>query len=97
MKAKNPYTGEYIEYPLELLDLNRYEFRICHETPFSERFSEWAVYLLDTADMIYVPAGQNRCRNIYIVTWEFTSKQVQFPYGIYTIPLKHFTHQEIFN
>ena len=95
MNAKNPYTGGYIEYPLELLNLSRYEFRICHETPFSERYSEWAVYLLENEDMIYVPTGQNRCRNIYIVTWEFTYKEVPFPYGIYTIPLNYFT-QEVF-
>lgn len=91
MQAKNPYTGGYIEYPLELLNLNRYEFNICHETPFTDRFSEWYVTILENADMIYIPSGSNRCRDIYIVTWEYTSGQTQKPFGIYTLPVSTFT------
>ena len=94
MLVQNPFTKHTREYPVELLSLNKYEFHITHETPFSDRRSEWAVTILDTADMRYIPSGSNRCRNMYIVTWERTSGQVSFPHGIYTVPMSYFFTQE---
>ena len=93
--AKNPFTREVIEYPQCLLNFCRDKFYICHDTPFSERFSEWAVYILDTEDMLYIPYGQNRCRNVYIVTHEYINNQLRFPHGIYAISMNYFT-EEIF-
>lgn len=90
MKLHNPYTGGYVEYPL-YFEPENLNYHIYHETPFTERYSEWAVSVLDTGDTIYMPYGQNRCRNIYIVTKFFTNKTVRFPHGIYTIPLSYFT------
>ena len=90
MLVQNPFTKHTFEYPIELLNLNRYEYHIAHETPFTDRRSEWSVTILGNADTIYIPAGSNRCRDIYIVTWEYTSGQAQFPYGIYKIPMASF-------
>ena len=94
MQLQNPYTRGYIEYPLNF-DLEKLHFHIRHETPFTDRWSEWAVSILDNADMIYIPYGQNRCRNIYIVTYFYTSKQVERPHGIYIIPMSTFTTPKI--
>jgi hypothetical protein len=91
MLIQNPFTKQLTEYPVELLNLSHYEFFITHETPFSERRSEWFVVILKNADTLYIPGSSNRSRNAYIVTWEHTSKQLPFPHGIYAIPMNHFT------
>ena len=90
MRLQNPYTKKYIEYPLEF-EPEKLNYQIRHETPFTECFSEWAVSIIATGDMIYIPCGQNRSRHIYVVTRLYRRKQVTFPYGIYTIPLDYFT------
>lgn len=90
MKLQNPYTRGYIEYPLSFKP-SRLEYQITHETPFTERRSEWYVALITTGDMVYIPCGQNRCQNIYIVTKYYRAKQLTYPHGIYTLPLWHFT------
>lgn len=94
MKLQNPYTRGYIEYPLyfEPEELN---YHIRHETPFTDRYSEWAVSVISTGDVIYIPYGQNRCRNIYIVTRFYINKEVAFPRGIYTIPVSYFATHKI--
>lgn len=94
MKIQNPYTRGYIEYPL-FFEPEKLNYYIRHETPFSERYSEWAVSIIETGDMIYIPYGQNRCRNIYIVTKFFLDKTVTFPRGIYTIPMSYFTTSQV--
>jgi len=90
VKLQNPYTRGYIEYPL-YFEPEKLKYFIRHETPFSERFSEWLVAHIETGDVIYIPCEQNRCRNIYIVTRFYLDKTVQFPKGIYTLPLNYFT------
>lgn len=90
MKLQNPYTRGYIEYPL-FFEPEKLHYHIRHETPFSARYSEWAVSIIETGDMIYIPCGQNRCRSIYVVTKFFLDKTVTFPRGIYTIPMSYFT------
>lgn len=90
MKLQNPYTRGCIEYPL-YFEPEKLNYFICHETPFSEFYSEWAVSVIETGDMIYIPYGQNRCRNIYIVTKFYLNGDVTYPYGIYTIPTSYFT------
>jgi hypothetical protein len=90
MRLQNPYTKGYIEYPINF-DLEKLHYDIRHETPFTESFSDWAVSVLETGDMIYIPYHQNRCRNIYIVTNFYIKKEVSFPRGIYIIPFSHFT------
>ena len=90
MQLQNPYTRGYIEYPL-YFEPEKLNYQIRHETPFSERYSEWAVSIIETGDVIYIPCGQNRCRDIYIVTHFYTRKQVTYPHGIYTIPISYFT------
>jgi hypothetical protein len=90
MRLYNPYTRGYIEYPL-YFEPEKLSYFIRHETPFSEFYSEWAVSIIETGDMIYIPCGQNRSRNIYVVTKFYRNKTVEFPRGIYTIPISHFT------
>ena len=90
MQLQNPYTRGYIEYPL-YFEPEKLNYYIRHETPFSERYSEWAVSVIDTGDMIYIPYGENRCKNIYIVTKFYLNKEVAFPRGIYTMPFSYFT------
>ena len=92
MKLQNPYTRGYIEYPL-YFEPEKLNYFIQHETPFTDRRSEWAVSMIATGDMIYIPCGQNRSRNIYVVTRFFLNKTVQFPRGIYTIPMSYFTNK----
>jgi hypothetical protein len=94
MKIQNPYTRGYIDYPLSF-EPEKLHYHIRHETPFTDRYSEWAVSIISTGDVIYIPYGQNRCRNIYIVTRFYINKEVAFPRGIYTIPISHFTTQKI--
>ena len=96
MRLQNPYTRGYIEYPLSF-DPEKLHIIIQHETPFSDRFSEWAVSYMHTGDVIYIPCGQNRCRNIYVVTKFYMDKTVTFPRGIYTIPMSYFTNKEVFH
>ena len=93
MQVQNPYTRGYLEYPL-YFEPEKMHYYIRHETPFTERYSEWAVYIIETGDMIYLPYGQNRCRNIYIVTRFYINKEVAFPHGIYTIPISYFTNSK---
>ena len=90
MQLQNPYTRGYIDYPL-YFEPEKLTYHIRHETPFSERYSEWAVSIIETGDVIYLPYGNNRCKNIYIVTRDYVDKRVQFPYGIYIIPMSYFT------
>ena len=90
MQLQNPYTRGYIEYPLSF-EPEKLNYFIRHETPFSEFYSEWAVSVISTGDMIYIPCGENRSRNIYVVTKFYLSGEVQYPRGIYTIPKSYFT------
>ena len=90
MKLYNPYTRGYIEYPLSF-EPEKLNYLIQHETPFSNFYSEWAVSIIENGDVIYIPCGQNRCRNIYVVTRFYLNGTVKFPRGIYTVPLAHFT------
>lgn len=89
----NPFTRECIEYPLFLLDLIDLEYYICHETPFSDRYSEWLVAVLKNGDTVYIPYSNNRCRDIYIVSHNF----VALPYDIYSIPFKYFLNDDLNN
>ena len=89
MKLYNPYTKRYIEYPLSFTP-EKYNYFIRHETPFSNFYSEWAVSIIETGDMIYMPYGENRNRNIYIVTRFYLDGVVTYPRGIYTIPKSYF-------
>ena len=90
MKLFNPYTKGYIEYPLNF-DFHTQTFHIEHETFFCPYFTSWAVTILDGGDMIYIPYGRNRSRNIYVVTRFYLDKTVKYPKGVYTIPVNHFT------
>lgn len=93
MKLQNPYTRGYIEYPL-YFEPEKLNYHIRHETPFSERYSEWAVSIIETGDVIYLPYGDNRCKNIYVVTKFFMDKTVTYPMGIYTVPVSNFMAPE---
>ena len=90
MRLTNPYTKGTIEYPLNFDFYNR-TYHIEHETVFCQYFTSWAVTILESGDVIYVPYGENRSRNIYVVTRFYLNKEVEFPMGIYTIPLNYFT------
>lgn len=90
MKLFNPYTKGYIEYPINF-DLEQQTYHIEHETFFCPYFTSWAVTVLDTGDVIYIPCGENRSRNIYVVTRFYLDKTVKFPKGVYTVPINHFT------
>ena len=93
MKLYNPYTRQEIEYPVNL-DLHILTYHIRHETPFTDRYSEWAVTMLDNGDMVYIPCGDNRCNNIHIVTKLYLKNIVTLPHGIYTIPMSYFTQDD---
>lgn len=93
MKIYNPYTKVYLEYPLDF-DMHKLTYHIHHETLFSDRWSEWAVAILESGDELYIPYGSNMCPDIYIITRKFINKEVSKPYGIYTIPMKYFTRGE---
>lgn len=90
MRMQNPYTRGYVEYPISFCP-EKLSYQIRHETPFTERYSEWAVSVIDSGDVIYIPCGSNRCRDIYVVTRFYLNKELQFPNGIYKIPMSHFT------
>ena len=94
MQLQNPYTKGTIEYPLNL-NLEKLTYHIEHETFFCPYFTSWAVTVLDTGDVVYIPCGENRSRNIYVVTRFYIEKVVQFPKGVYTVPLNYFTTQKI--
>lgn len=84
------YNKGVVNYPIDL-SLQRRTFHIEHETVFCPYFSSWEVTLLETGDMVYVPSGQNRSRDIYIVSWNYTNGTLKFPQGIYSIPMRNFT------
>lgn len=90
MRLYNPYTGQQVEYPVDF-DLHVLNYHIRHETPFTDRYVEWAVSVLKNGDTIYIPYGNNRCTNIYIVTKLYTKKIITLPHGIYTMPMSRFT------
>ena len=96
MKLCNPYTRGCIEYPLNF-DSEAYNYHIEHETVFCPYHTAWAVTLLESGDKIYIPCGENRSRNIYVVTKFYTDGTVQFPRGIYTIPMSHWTGSGFIN
>ena len=89
MKMQNPYTRGYIDYPL-YFNPEKFSYFIQHETPFSNFYSEWAVSVIETGDTIYIPYGENRSRNIYVVTKFYLDGTVKYPHGIYTIPKSYF-------
>ena len=89
MRLYNPYTKGYIEYPISFAP-EEYNYFICHETPFSNFNSEWAVSIMENGDKIYIPCGENRSRNIYVVTKFYLDGVVKYPKGIYTIPKSYF-------
>ena len=94
MKLFNPYTKGCIEYPLDF-DFHKQTYHIEHETFFCSYFTSWAVTILETGDMIYIPYGKNRSRDIYVVTRFYLDKTVKYPKGVYTIPLSYFTTTKI--
>ena len=85
IKAVNPFTRGYIEYPISALDFVSLDYYICHETPFSDRHSEWLVAVLDNGDTIYIPYNNNRNKYIHILLKDF----VAIPHKIYTIPVNY--------
>lgn len=88
----NPYTKGYFEYPLNF-DFEKPTYYIQHETFFCPFHTSWAVTILKTGDVIYIPCGENRSRNIYVVTRFYLDKTVKFPKGVYTIPVDYFTQE----
>lgn len=89
MQVQNIYTGEYIMYSL-YFEPERMHYHIRHETPFTDRYSEWAVYIVHNGDMIYLPYGNNKCDNLYVVTLAYRLGMIECPYGIYKIPMHKF-------
>lgn len=89
MIMRNPYTEVEIEYPIDF-SLIRRTFFIEHETDFCLYNVPWAVTLLTTGDMVYIPGDGNHSHNIYIETKFYRAKQVSYPNGIYTIPMSYF-------
>lgn len=86
MTLYNPYTHGYIEYPLDLEDDNI--IRQCfieHETFFCPWHTQWSVLYLYNGDVIYIPYGNRNHRKAYIVTAYYLNRQIEFPYGVYTI------------
>ena len=90
MKLYNPYTKKHVEYPLSL-DVCVHNYRIQHETPFSDRCVEWDVNVLEDGDMLYMPCDNNMSPYIWIVTKPYLDNEVKLPHGIYTIPVERFT------
>lgn len=94
MLLRNPYTKKYIDYPLDLSDNNIVvSYRIEHETLFCPYFCQWLVAELKNGDVIYIPSGNRNERDIYVITSLYRTKEVQFPYGIYTINPSDFTRE----
>lgn len=94
MKLHNPYTRGCIEYPLNF-DFSKFTYHIEHETFFCRYFTSWMVTVLESGDILYIPCGENRSRDIYVVTRFYLDKTVKFPKGVYTIPLTYFTTNQI--
>ena len=92
MLVNKLYNKGYIEYPIDF-NLQRRTFHVEHETCFCPYHTSWEVTLLETGDMVYIPSGQNRSRDIYIVSWFHTNGTLKFPHGIFTIPMSTFTYR----
>lgn len=94
MLLRNPYTRRYFDYPLDLSYNNIVlDYRIEHDTFFCPYFSQWLVAELESGDVVYIPTGENRNRNVYVVTSFYRTKQVQHPYGVYTINYNDFARE----
>lgn len=89
MMLFNYYTREIVDYPVNI-DTRQLEYQIKHETPFSDRFSEWSVSVLDNGDELYIPSGNNRCTDVYVVTELFLKHIISPPHGVYTMSLMQF-------
>lgn len=97
MLLKNPYTKKSINYPLDLsLDNIAGKYFIEHDTFFCSWFTQWLVVHLYSGDMIYIPAGFRNSRDIYIVTYEYRVKEVQHPFGVYTLSYNEFLKESEF-
>lgn len=94
MKMLNPYTKVELEYHIDF-NLVRRSYTIKHDTPFSQFHASWMVVILMTGDMVYIPCEQNLSRDIYVVTKYYRAKQCSYPHGIYTIPLNHFSTNQM--
>ena len=91
MTLYNPYTHQSIEYDLDLSRNNiRMQYYIRHETCFCNYYTQWLVLNLRDGNMIYIPSDDKNRRNIYVVTHEYISNMVKYPYGIYTIKYSDF-------
>lgn len=91
MKLYNPYTKGSINYPLDLSPDNIViEYYITHETFFCEWHTSWLVVNLKSGDVLYIPYGDRNRRDIYVVTPFYLNKEVQFPYGVYTLSYNEF-------
>lgn len=91
MKLYNPYTKGSINYPLDLSPNNIVlEYYITHETFFCEWHTSWLVANLKSGDVLYIPYGERNRRDIYVVTPFYLNKEVQRPYGVYTLRYSEF-------
>lgn len=91
MKLYNPYTKGSIDYPLDLSPNNIVlEYHITHETFFCEWHTSWLVANLKSGDVLYIPYGDRNRRDIYVVTPFYLNKEVQRPYGVYTLRYSEF-------
>lgn len=91
MKLYNPYTKGSIDYPLDLSPNNIVlEYHITHETFFCEWHTSWLVANLKSGDVLYIPYGERNRRDIYVVTPFYLNKEVQYPYGVYTLKYHEF-------
>ena len=93
MKLYNPFTKVTIDYPINF-NLHELSYHIRRDTIFSDWFTEWAVYELSTGDRLYIPYGSNMSQDIYVITRKFINKEVQKPYGSYTIPMSYFLNKQ---
>lgn len=91
MLLKNPYTKKCINYPLDLsLDNIAGKYFIEHETFFCSWFTQWYVVHLYSGDVLYIPSGTRNNRDIYVVTYYYRTKEVKFPFGVYTLSFSEF-------
>lgn len=94
MLMHNPYTNGYVDYPLDLSRRNVVlDYYITHETFFCPTYSTWSVIHLYSGDIVYLPYGDRNRRDIYVVTYYYRTKQVSFPYGVYTIKYSAFMQE----
>lgn len=84
MIMRNHYTKQYIDLPI-YVDYANLQFDICHETPFYAGFSEWNVAILPDGNRIYMPIGNNKQLNIYVVLKLYLDREIKYPHGIYEI------------